>query len=318
MGAVTETDSDSDSEVDEVSSEETVAPVDKLEGVHLPRTLDEAASLLGVRPQSAELSPLAQLQQKQGFDDSDSSEDEELEQHREEIKRLQQDYEAQVLASQVAAKAARSADWKHRREQEKCELAHQKQVLAERQASLLASSGTAPSTEVRKDLKEKVAEHKAKTARKAASKKSKQQPIPGDITMGGIRALPGVRGEVDQYIRKLKSAAPTLASDPTAVGFMATPAFQPDKAYVRGTSDSNSPTNKHNLVYVAELGQVIPMVSKLSDLPGNTDKSVGASRPVPVIDDPSDSESECSADENCHLEQNLTKTKKGLPNKSYT
>ena len=62
------------------------------------------------------------------------------------------------------------------------------------------------------------------------------------------------------------------------------------------------PGNKHNFVYVAELGQIIPMVTRLSDLPTATGRSGGAARPVPVIDDSSESDSECSADEDCPLE----------------
>ena len=85
----------------------------------------------------------------------------------------------------------------------------------------------------------------------------------------------------------------------TAWGFGTTPAIQPASVNASGYL---FPGNKHNFVYVAELGQIIPMVTRLSDLPAATGRSGGAARPVPVIVDSSESDSECSADEDCPLE----------------
>ena len=254
---------------------------------------------------SPHIAPLSQIRQEQ---DSECSDDEDLLRQREELARLRKEFHDQELASQAAAKAARSAERRHKRNQEKAEIARQTQILKDRQASLLASSITssrtsnlpASSTGTRKKtLKQKVTEHEANKARKAAEKLAKQQ-LQGDVTMGGIRALPGIRQEVEDYITSLKAAAPTLSADPTAVGFATTPVIQPAGVYAGQALSSVSPGTK--FVYVEELGQVIPMVTKLSDLPASTRRSGGATRPVPVLVDSSESDSECSADEDCSLE----------------
>jgi hypothetical protein len=235
-------------------------------------------------------------------DTDSSSEDEELRQQREEFEMLKRDVEKTSL--EAAAKLARSQERQKRKAQKKEELARQMKMLKDKQASLSAtshqSSGTGTdephSTGAQsKLLKDKVAEHEAKKARKAAAKRVENSKHSSGVTIGGIRALPEVRKEVEGYITQLKSMLPTLASDPTATGFSGT-TFQPESVHFPGNAD-NPP--KEKFVYVAELGKVIPMVSSLSDLHSDP---VESNRPVPTISDSSESESECSEDENCKLE----------------
>ena len=307
-----------DSESDSSSSDalDTTQADLKTQKDELPGTLSEAAAVLlsSLENVSSHISPLSQLKQAQDLDVSDCSDDEELQNQRAELARLQKEFRAEEVASQVAAKLARSAQRKQKRARELAELARQTQILKDKKAALFASnqhstsraadkSGNSSSvgrqiqpsssSTSRRDLKDKVAEHEAKKARKAAAKLAEQQlGQGGDLTIGGIRALPGVRREVEEYIAKLRGLAPTLASDPTAGG-IATGVLQHDGL--------ESP-ERDNMVYVAELGRAIPIVARLSDLPGAAGGMIGAPRPVPLIVDSSDSESECSADEDCPLE----------------
>ena len=169
----TDTSSDSDEEI-QIHTIVEGGEIKEVKGT-LPGSMSEAASLFKNKAKS-DLSPLSLLRQTQDLDESDSSEDEELLKQREEVMKLQREFEAQAIAGKVAAKAARSAERRQRRDQELVELARQRQAFTEIQASLLASTrasssvGRAPtSTEtVKKDLKEKFAEHEAKKPRKAA------------------------------------------------------------------------------------------------------------------------------------------------------
>ena len=127
--------------------------------------------------------------------------------------------------------------------------------------------------------------------------------------MAGIRTIPVVRQEVEEYIAQLKAIAPTLSSDPTATGFHQS-TFQPAGTARKGkqlttpraTNHTNpnsgknrAPQNlKQDFVYVAELGRVIPMVGSLHDVPATAKIS------SPLIDTQNiSSDSECSSDEDC-------------------
>ena len=252
---------------------------------------------------------------------TDSSEDDELISQREELKQLQREIDQQAVANKAAEKTARREERRRKLAQEKVELARQTKILREQQVSLSAQSsrvsaqlpnllGTAAGTSVptstgtrAKDLKDKVAEHEAKKARKAASKLAQQQQNQGGgMTMGGIRALPDVRQEVEEYIMRLKAIVPTLASDPTAVGFTSS-TFQPEGVHSGSRAQTSENTkSKKKYIYVAELGQVIPIVDSLNDLPAVAAGTTRTSRPIPDIQDSPESDSECSEDEDCQVE----------------
>ena len=191
------------------------------------------------------------------------------------------------------------------------ELARQTQILQQRKASLLASSQVGSSgkdllgrnghssakvahdADRNKSLKEKVADHDARKQRKAAAKLAEKQKQSSNVTMGGIRAIPDVRREVEDYISQLRKTTPTLSSDPTAGGF-AVSAFQPAGVYGGGVQAT--PGNNQKYIYVEELGQTIPVVTSLKDLPAAVEPR-RSSQPVNVVSD-----SDCSEDEDCPLE----------------
>ena len=279
----------------------------------LPPTVEQAAAILeeGLNgdfqlQQSLSQQLHSNRKDTEDFDDSSSSEDEELHLQQLEFEKLQKLVELQALANKDLEKVRKKEAKKLRDAQEKETLAQKMKLLKEKQASLLlesqaSSSSSAPkSTRTKgKILKDKVAEYEAKKARKAAAKLAEQQKkIGDDLQMSGIRSLPDVRLEVEEYMTRLKAAAPTLASDPTATGYTSN-TFQPEGVLVRGHSVDKSQalsTPKQKYVYVAELGQAIPIVDSVNDIP--TARKTKA-RPTPVT---TADESECSSDDDCPFE----------------
>ena len=234
------------------------------------------------------------------LDDSESSsDDDDLRAQREELESLQRKVDQQSLLA--VARAARAEEKQRKRSQKKAELDRQMKMLRDKQASLSASSETgtgsgSAGTTTGTVLKNKVADYEAKKNQKAAARKAEQKLKENiGITMGGIRAIPDVRREVEGYITQLKSMIPTLSSDPTAGGFT-TKTVNSESIHVGPNTDPSK------FVYVAELGCAIPMVDSLGDLPVRTAKTRKSSRPVPKLSESSDNESECSADELCSLE----------------
>ena len=295
----------SDSETDDDLENETRKKkefIDDKNGQQLPGTMKEAAEIM-------EESLLDKHQQKQtevsdSDSDSSSSEDEELRQQREEYERFQMEVEKQAQSSKAAAKAAKRDAKQRRIAQEKADLASKMKNLKLKQASIITPSRQASHlgnvSTSGDNLKEKVSEHEAKKQKKAADKRAKLQLQQSDgLTIGGIRSLPDVRQEVEGYISRLQSIVPSLASDPTAGGFGSS-TFQPEGVYAGNVRNSFPEKTNKNYVYVAELGQVVPMVRTLGDLPS---AATSSSRPVPSLpSDSSESESECSEDEDCELE----------------
>ena len=87
-----------------------------------------------------------------------------------------------------------------------------------------------------------MAEHEAKKNLKAAARKADQKLKEGNgVTMGGIRAIPDVRREVEGYITQLESIIPTLSSDPTAGDFTPT-TFNPESVHGGHDTDRTNPT----------------------------------------------------------------------------
>ena len=311
-----DSDSERDDDTDLASPDRTVNTLGGEE--KFPESLSAAAAslengLTGKSRLAQDLSPLSTLVQSKEHGESSSSEDEELLEQRAEFDKLQKQLEQLSLDNKAAEKAERKEAKRLKVVQEKEELARQTQILREKQALLSSQSRSATVAAINsssfsgtrpKDLKDKVAEHEAKKAQKAAAKLAKQQQKQGDVvTMSGIRALPDVRREVEDYITRLKAIVPTISTDPTAGGFSST-TFQPEGVHVGGNVGSTvQPQPKQKYVYVEELGQAIPVVDSLGDLPAAG--KLRSTRPVPTmpeVDVVSDTESECSSDEDCPVE----------------
>ena len=244
-----------DSDEDTVS--DTGSESEKKEQL-LPKTVAGAAAMLHKATLGEDSSVL--------IESSSESEDEELREQRLEIERFKKQMEAQSL--QAAAKVARRGERQKKRDKEKLDLAQQLKKLKDEQAALSASlppssTAAASSGTKTKIIKDKVAEHEAKKQRKAAAKKAEEQlkKSGAEFSMPGIRALPGVRAEVEGYITQLKAMIPTLSSDPTASGFSSS-TFQPAGVLQAG---DRAPEKKY--IYVTELGRAVPVVDSVGDLP---------------------------------------------------
>ena len=214
---------------------------------------------------------------------------EELRIKREEIQKLQDAVEQKNREDAEKVKKERRDRRQLRFEQDKAELERQEKVL---RAQVVGLGGVQQDPGVRKnDLEKKVAEHEAKQQRKAAAKLAKrmeEQQRAAGLSLPGIRKDPKVREKVDKYINKLKEVAPTLSSDKTA-GSRTDMIPQP--------AASQSPESGY--VYVAELGQVVPVVGKVLDLPMSR---VLETAGVDHDDKVSSDEAVCSSDEECDIE----------------
>ena len=112
------------------------------------------------------------------------------------------------------------------------------------------------------------------------------------MTIGGIRQLPDVQREVLELMTKLQGMIPSLAKDPSSLSGQG--AHQPAGVF----TDRGEGVEQHDgmrYVYVSSLGKAIPVVNTPADL-----SNVRFSKDDQLCSD-SDSEGECSADEDCFL-----------------
>ena len=274
---------------------------------------------------------------------------EELRLQREEVQKLQSVVEKENLAAAEAAKVeaskhhAAKLERKTKRQQhialEKAELEKQARLLREQRADLSAAGAAALPPQLRssssqaggphvplaapphsaglgarnKDLSKQVAEHEARQQRRAAKKlvqRQEQQQHLAGLSMEGIRSVPDLRLEVEDYIHRLQDLAPTLASDATATG-ITTKTVQPAGFAKKGSSSASATPNTLKYVYVSELGKVVPVVDKLLDMSAGSVKvgktrgavkTAGLTNHHDVIEIGSDSDGECSPDEDCLME----------------
>ena len=147
--------------------------------------------------------------------------DEELEHQIQEVQKLRQEFENEQR------KVAERERKHHKVAEEKEELTRRMQELRLKEVSINPekghmqgqSTGYTPSTRGGDGiLRDKVSSHEARLQDRAAIRVTQRQE-PGVLSMPGIRSLPEVRQEVEEYIARLKSIVPTLSADPTASGF---------------------------------------------------------------------------------------------------
>ena len=211
----------------------------------------------------------------------------------------------QGLVQQKAEDESKRAKNERRRlrmlkaEEDRADLERQERTLhaQSRGFSAAGAAGVEPSANGtrKKTIDSQVAEHEARRQRRAAEKlekrKSEQAKAAG-LSMASIRKIPEVREKVDKYIGKLKSKAPTLASDNTASN-VTNKTVQPANVQIRDVE-----SDPQDYVYVAELGRVVPVVARVADLSGKQEKAV-----FEVNDDSSDEE--CSADDDCDVDPGM-------------
>ena len=149
------------------------------------------------------------------IEDTDDEEDMHL---REEIERLQQQVELQKKAKDDMESLAKKEKKRLRREKlekERADLMQQSKLLSRpsQPSSAANKSVTFLAKDAGKNLKVKAAELAAK--QQAKDNKMNKKDVDG-LTIAGIRALPGMTPEVEQWMTRFSSSIPSLAKTPTA------------------------------------------------------------------------------------------------------
>ena len=244
---------------------------------------------------------------------SDSSDGEELQIRQEELVKLKQQMA-------MIAKEKKKADKKQRKRLEMEKVEEEKQALLKLlQASAVPLVSVEPASasglssenvqltnksgsKASKALKEKAAQHAAKQQQRE-EERARAKQVTG-LTMPGIRSLPNMPPEVEQYLTSLQTTVPSLARQPTASG-VSGPAFQPLGVY--GSQPVQLPEEEprdneeiaQDYVYVAKLGKLVKVVQHSPHRTG-LGKS-GVTPPPQPLDFVDDSDDDTSEDENCPL-----------------
>ena len=268
-------------------------------------TVAEAAAALEnsskVKPlsQSSALNEQEQLTRKDSS--SSSSDDGEFRAKQLQIEKLEKQIREQKEkdAATDLAKMERKKQRRLKRQQEVAALEEkekllQKQIRHSKVVNPQKSGSAVPdlSTHKQKLLSDQVAEHEARRQRRAAEKKAKQKEHSVDLTIDEIRKLPEVQRQALDLMSKLQNMIPSLAADPNAGSGKVTTSVQAGAALPQhGVVQQPEP----RYVYVASLGRAVPVVDTPADI---TDMhgSGGGDRHSSLD---TDSEEECSADEDC-------------------
>ena len=145
-----------------------------------------------------------------------------------------------------------------------------------------------------KELSDQVAEHEARRQRRAADKKAKKKAESSSLTIDSIRKIPVVQQQALDLMNKLQNIIPSLAADPNAGGNTAAQGLA--AAAATGLPSQLQAAMRQpetRFVYVASLGQTVPVVDTPADIPSL--KTVAQSSPE------TDSDDECSEDDDCQL-----------------
>ena len=243
--------------------------------------------------------------------DSSSTSDEEMREKQRKLEELQRQI-ASKKDSEVAAKLAsaeRKRERRLRREQKLAALDQQEKLLQKQLKQPKKSTAVKPSPRgsngtigdnsaqtgaKQKFLSDQVAEHEARRQQRAAVKKARQQQDQmSSLTIDGIRQLPDVQRQALELMTKLQGMIPSLAPDPSAAsGKQVTNPPGSKASFQSGPSRLNPPISKY--VYVASLGQTVPVVDTPADIPSVQSKDR-------QLSSDSDSEMECSEDEECPI-----------------
>ena len=264
----------------------------------LPASLDEAVKLLekfGLDKKSGTVS----------ISSNDSSDDEELRIQREEIEKMKLD-----MAKH--AKDKKKADKKERRRLEMESLEAEKALLLGQAKVMQDSTKLAPkpvstqSVRTADALKVKAAELAASQQQHAAAQATNNQRL--GFNIAGIRALPGMSAEVEQYLTRLQSIVPSLAKAPSA-SVAPGPAFQPpgvlgsvpgeaaggeDHSLVQEDGDVDP-----GFVYIPTLGKLVRVVQASPQRSGNQTSHARSTIPTPEVVE--DGDSDASEDNECPL-----------------
>ena len=244
----------------------------------------------------------------QNNDDDGSTEDEEEEILLSEIEQLK----IHLEASEAKAKADRKEQKRQNRvrlENEKADLIRRSKAKQSHVAPLglsvnkpgLDGKGLTPmsqGTKAADHLHKHAADLAAKQQQKAANRRSGNKKVTDELTIGGIRSLPGYSSEVEKILAGLQALAPSLAKPATAPSASGQ-AFQP-----RGVLSGQTSLGEEyddNFVFNPGTGKFVRVVhSPARREDGRMQQTVGNRLTGAKEGDYSDDET--SADEDCHIE----------------
>ena len=250
--------------------------VDKQTG--LPSNMEDAVSILD----QARLSMLNKNgsghRDSLSSTSSDSSGEEEIKIRQEELEKLKKNLAKIAKDKRKAEKKEERRVLMEKLDKERSELLAQSRALGDFHRSGNSASGlssaisqsTEQNTRDRASdaLKQKVACHAAKQQQHAADRAQTAQTT--GLTMPGIRSLPGMTPEVEQYLSNFQSIMPSLAKPPTA-SVVPDVCFQPPGVFGAGAAvEVHGQTPSHqqeddgdvddSYVYVAKLGKLVKVV----------------------------------------------------------
>ena len=256
-----------------------------------------------------------------GLSDSDSSDDdddEELRIRQEELEQLKRDMVKFGKDKRKAEKREQRRLMLEKVEKERMELLSQARAMRDRHSVPSASALSAPlssattpvqqtqklsANRASKALKEKAAEHAARQ-RQLGADRAATAGVTG-LTMPGIRSLPGMTPEVEEYLNTLQGVVPSLAKPPS-VPIAPGLSFQPPG--VLGHQHTQAQGQEYDddvdpgYVFVAKLGKLVKVVPpsppRLGSA-GHGNKSVMLHSPQ--VPDSGDDDDETSEDEDCPL-----------------
>ena len=284
-----------DTTVDEEDDDNEVT----VKTTNLPKNVAEAAEMLKAAAAAANKDVL----------EDDSGEDTEDEENRlalEEIEKLKQRVELnkkqidadKALALKVARKEKRQAD-RLKIEQLRADLVLAEKIQMQEKATLSRLTKTVPdgssASAKSSQLKAKAEAHAARQ-QQAAADRAKLANI-GLLNIDGIRKLPGLPQQVEEYLRNIQADVPSLARDPSAAnnsGVHLQPPGVLDSRVNALSSAMGGLSVDQGYVYVAELGKLVPTISTLG-----TSTGAGILRGQQAIPEQVGSDSEVSGEDDC-------------------
>ena len=204
-------------------------------------------------------------------------------------RRLKREKELAELEEKTAKLIAESAKLKTTRSAKKS--SKKTKVIASALPSKENSTGG------KSKLQGQVAEHEARRQLRAAQKLTKnRKELSSGLTINGIREVPEVQQQALDLMSQLQNMIPSLSKDPSA-HLDTGSSFQP--AGVQTGQGRRETPAAAKYVYVASLGQTVPVVETPDDLPAAMSGFCTVSG--------SDSDEECSADDDCPFSPELGK-----------
>ena len=254
----------------------------------LPATVSEAADSIAAAA--------AKNNRLFSVEDTDDEEErlalEEVEVLRKRVELQAQQISADKAIAMKLAKKEKKNATRLKIEQQRADLLLREKVqLQERAALTSASRLSKPVPSTKSSLLKTSADvHAAKQQQSAADRD--KLVVDGLLNMDGIRKLSGMPQQVEDYLKKIQSAVPSLARDPSAVDTSGVQ-FQPSGVLDHGGLTS-TPAIDTGYVYVAELGKLVPAVSSLGSVEGTGMLNRRQAKPENTYPD-----SEVSAEDDC-------------------